>query len=200
MKQGYTHITMILDRSGSMEEIRDDTIGGLNAFIEGQKAVPGEATLTLVQFDSKDPYEVVWHFRQIEQVPALTRETYVPRGNTPLLDALGRGINDIEASIARLGEQDRPENVIVAVVTDGQENSSREFDKGRIEKMIRQRTEAAGWEFVFLSADLAAIGDAKSLGFRQDSTVAFEKSSAGIASCMMDLDCRVRSSRLGRKK
>jgi len=199
MKEGYTHITVILDRSGSMESIREDTIGGLNAFVGQQNAGPGEATLTLVQFDSQDPYEVVWHFRPVEKVPALTRETYVPRGSTPLLDALGRGINDVEASIGRLQETERPETVVVAVITDGQENSSREFDKNQIEQMIRKRSDA-GWEFIFLSADLAAIDDAMRIGFRQDDTVAFDKSPEGVACCMESLSSRVSASRCAPKR
>lgn len=199
MKDGYTHITVILDCSGSMESIREDTIGGFNAFVRQQKAGPGEASLTLVQFDSQDPYEVVWHFRPVEKVPALTRETYVPRGGTPLLDALGRGINDIEASIRRLNDDEQPEQVIVAVITDGQENSSKEINKNQIEQMIRKRTEA-GWEFVFLSADLAAIGDAMRMGFRQEATVAFEKSPEGVACCMESFSSRVLERRSAPKR
>lgn len=79
MKQDYTHITVILDRTGSMESIRDDTIGGFNVFLGRQKVEPGTATLTLVQFDSQDPYEVIYRFRPIDEIPELTRETYVPR-------------------------------------------------------------------------------------------------------------------------
>ena len=197
MKQGYTHITVILDRSGSMESICDDTIGGLNAFVEQQKAGSGEATLTLVQFDSHDPYEVIHHFTPIREVPALTRKTYVPRGGTPLLDALGRGINDIEQSIGKLHDGERPEKVIVAVITDGQENSSREFNKEQAEKMIKSKSSEAGWEFIFLSADLNAIADAQHLGFSSDATVAFEKSSHGVSCSMARLSESVSGIRSG---
>ncbi len=197
MKQGYTHITVILDRSGSMESICDDTIGGLNAFVEQQKAGSGEATLTLVQFDSQHPYEVIHHFTPIREVPALTRKTYVPRGGTPLLDALGRGINDIEESIGKLNDGERPEKVIVAVITDGQENSSMEFNKEQVEKMIKSKSSEAGWEFIFLSADLNAIADAHHLGFSSDATVAFEKSSHGVDCCMSSLSESVSQIRSG---
>ena len=197
IKQGYIHITVILDRSGSMEAICDDTIGGLNAFVEQQKAGSGEATLTLVQFDSQDPYEVIHHFTPIGEVPALTRKTYVPRGGTPLHDALGRGINDIEASIGKLNDDERPEKVIVAVITDGQENSSREFNKEQVEKMIKSKSSEAGWEFMFLSADLDAIEDAQRLGFSRDATVAFEKSSHGVSYCMESLSEKVSEYRSG---
>src|SRR6185436_3857887 len=99
MKNDYTHISIILDRSGSMASIRDDTIGGLNSFLRDQKGQPGTATLTLVQFDTQDPYEVIQHFTPIDEVPQLTRESFVPRGGTPLLDALGRGVNDLDETL-----------------------------------------------------------------------------------------------------
>jgi Mg-chelatase subunit ChlD len=117
-----------------MESIRDDTIGGFNAFLGEQKVESGTATLTLVQFDSQDPYEVIHRFKKIEEIPELTRETYVPRATTPLLDALGRGINDLEESLSKLEEADRPSKIIMAVVTDGQENASVEFTKDHQEK------------------------------------------------------------------
>ena len=135
MRQDYTHIAVILDRTGSMESIRDDTIGGFNTFLKKQKAEPGTATLTLVQFDTQDPYEVIHQFKPIGEVPELNRETYVPRASTPLLDALGRGVNDLEKNLSEIKEEERPSKVIVIIVTDGQENSSREFRKEQIEAM-----------------------------------------------------------------
>jgi len=129
---GYIHIAVILDRTGSMESIRDDTIGGFNAFLNEQKQQPGKATLTLVQFDSQDPYEVIHQVKTIQEVSELTRETYVPRASTPLLDAIGRGINDLEKSVADMKEGDRPSKVVFVVITDGQENASREFRRDQI--------------------------------------------------------------------
>jgi hypothetical protein len=200
MKQDYTHITVILDRSGSMESIRDDTIGGFNTFLKQQKAEPGVATLTLVQFDTQDPYEVIHRFRQIGEIPGLNRETYVPRASTPLLDALGRGINDLEASIGELKEEDRPAKVVVVVVTDGQENASREFRKDQIEKMVKERTEKSSWQFVFLSADLDAIGDAMAVGIHADAVLLFEKSGKGSSSAWASLSARTSDYRSARKK
>lgn len=178
---------MILDRTGSMESIRDDTIGGFNAFLQEQKAQPGTATLTLVQFDSQDPYEVIHRFRPIAEVPELTRATYVPRASTPLLDALGRGINDLEQSIAQLPDAERPTKVVMVVVTDGQENASHEFRKDQIEGMIKARTELNAWQFVFLSADLAAIGDAAAIGVRPAAVLLFEKDAKGSKSAWSSL-------------
>jgi len=190
MKTDYTHIVILLDRTGSMESIRDDTIGGFNAFLRDQKAQPGRATLTLVQFDSQDPYEVVCRCRAVGEVPNLDRRTYVPRASTPLLDAMGRAINDLEQSLGAMAESDRPAKVVVVVVTDGQENASREFRKDQIERMVKAKTDKLGWQFVFLSADLAAIGDAMGVGISQDRVLLFEKNSDGNAKAWSSLSRR----------
>lgn len=200
MRPDYTHITVILDRTGSMQSIRDDTIGGFNAFLDAQKAEPGTATLTLVQFDTQDPYEVIHHFKPVEEVAALTRETYVPRASTPLLDALGRGINDLEQALSTLEEAERPAKVVFVVVTDGQENSSKEFRKDQIEKMIKEKTNKDDWQFVFLSADLAAIGDAMAVGMDADAVLYFKKSGRGSADAWAALSNRTSDYRSSRKK
>jgi hypothetical protein len=200
MKQDYTHITMILDRTGSMESIRDDTIGGFNAFLTKQKDELGQATLTLVQFDTQDPYEVIHRFKPIKDVPELNRKTYIPRASTPLLDALGRGINDLEKSLGELKEDDQPSKVVFVVVTDGQENSSREFRKDQIEKMVKEKTETNNWQFVFLSADLAAIRDAITLGIHADAVLLFERSGKGSADAWNSLSQRTSDYRSARKK
>lgn len=179
MKSDYTHISIILDRTGSMESIRNDTIGGFNTFLKDQKEQPGIATLTLVQFDTQDPYEVIHRFKPIQEVPELTHETYVPRASTPLLDAMGRGINDIEKSIAEMKEENRPSKVVVVVITDGQENSSREFKKDQIVKMIKEKTEKYNWQFVFLSADLNAFMDAGAMGIMDHQRMMFSKNEMG---------------------
>jgi hypothetical protein len=200
MKDGYTHISVILDRTGSMETIRDDTIGGFNAFLNAQKAAPELATLTLVQFDSQDPYEVVHHFKPLADVPELARETFVPRANTPLLDAIGRGINDLEKSLADITEPERPSRVVMVLITDGQENASREFRKDQIEKMIKEKQEKAAWQFVFLSADLDAIGDALTSGVRAASTLAHDKDSHGVGAAWAALSRSVSDYRSGNKE
>ena len=176
----YTHIAVILDRTGSMESIRDDTIGGFNAFLNEQKQQPSKATLTLVQFDSQDPYEVIHQVKTIKEVPELTKETYVPRATTPLLDAIGRGINDLEKCVADMKEDDRPSKVVFVVITDGQENASREFRRDQILKMINEKEKQYGWQFVFLSADLDAINDAMDHGFQAKAAMAFDQTGVGV--------------------
>ena len=177
-KEDMTHISIILDRTGSMEDIREDTIGGFNTFLKEQQALPDEATLSLIQFDSQNPYEVIHHFEKIKDVPKLTPQTYVPRASTPLLDAIGRGINDLESALDKMRLTKRPANVVMVIITDGQENSSREFSKNQIVKMIKAKQEK-GWQFVYLSADLGSINDAKEYGMHAHATMAFAKSHVG---------------------
>ena len=173
-----THICMILDRTGSMESIKQDTIGGFNSYIAAQKSLPTPATFTLVQFDSQDPFEVIHKFTDIQMVADLTGQTYVPRASTPLYDAVGRGINDLKAGLGALPEALRPKKIVMVIVTDGQENASREFTGVQVRKMIADAKEA-GWQFVFLSADESAISDSSSLNIDASNAAFFKKSTAG---------------------
>jgi hypothetical protein len=100
-KKNLTQITIVLDRSGSMASVREATISGFNTFVEGQNAVPGDANLTLIQFDTENAYEVVFD-RELRDVPKLTAETYNPRGGTPLHDALGRTISELGAKLSKI--------------------------------------------------------------------------------------------------
>jgi hypothetical protein len=113
---------------------------------------------------------------------------------------MGRAINDLEESITKLKAKDRPSKVILAIVTDGQENSSREFSKGQVEKMIKEKTEAQAWQFVFLSADLAAIGDATDVGIHPDGVLLFAKSAKGNAAAWSSLSEQTSNYRSSRKK
>ena len=173
-----THICMILDRTGSMESIKQDTIGGFNSYIAAQKSLPTPATFTLVQFDSQDPFEVIHKFTDIQMVGDLTAQTYMPRASTPLYDAVGRGINDLRAGLGGLPEALRPKKIVMVIVTDGQENASREFTGAQVRKMIADAKEA-GWQFVFLSADESAISDSSSLNIDASNAAFFKKSTAG---------------------
>ena len=200
IKPDYTHIAVILDRSGSMESIRDDTIGGFNAFLNEQKQQPSKATLTLVQFDDQDPYEVIHQVKTIKEVPELTRETYVPRASTPLLDAIGRGINDLEKCLADMKEDDRPSKIVFVVITDGQENASREFLRDQILKMISEKEKQSGWQFVFLSADLDAINDAMNQGFQPAAAMAFDKTGPGARNAWASVSQNISNYRASRSK
>lgn len=176
MNKDLTRIIVILDRSGSMNSIRDDAIGGFNAFVEEQKAVPGEATLTLVQFDDK--YEPNYENIPLDEVDDLDETTFVPRGSTALLDAIGRTVVGACADIDKMAEEARPGKVMVAILTDGAENASREFNKEQVLNAITERTKA-GWEFLYLSADADAFRDAGGYGINVNNIFLFEKTKLG---------------------
>jgi len=193
MDTATTHITVVLDRTGSMDSIRDDVIGGFNAFLAEQQALPGQATLTLVQFDSQDPFELVCEHLPVALVRPLSRETFVPRASTPLYDALGRAILSLEAQLLKLGAH-APGRVVVAVVTDGQENASREFNRQRVQELIARKKES-GWSFLFLSADESAFEDAGILGVAMESRMQFRADPAGTAAAFRAKSRMVRSLR-----
>jgi len=191
-----SHIAVILDRTGSMDSIRDDVIGGFNAFLAEQQSASTATTFTLVQFDSQDPYEVLHAAKPIADVTPLTREQYVPRASTPLYDAMGRGILDLESQIAKRPEGERPSKIIFVVVTDGAENASQEFDRPAITKLIDTK-KAAGWDFVFLSADMDAFHDAGAVGIDYSSRLAFQKSKRGNDAAWAAASSKVRARVMG---
>lgn len=159
MKPDLTDITLVVDRSGSMEQVQEDAQGGVNSFIKEQAKEPGEALLTLVQFDTE--YEFLHKGVPISQVPEYK---LVPRGMTALLDAVGRAINETGERLSKMKEQDRPGLVIFVVMTDGLENSSKEFSKGAIKEMIKRQQEEYNWHFTFLGANQDAFAEAGSMG------------------------------------
>ena len=191
-----SHITVILDRTGSMDSIRADVIGGFNAFLTEQQSASAATTFTLVQFDSQDPYEVLHAAKPIGDVTPLTREQYVPRASTPLYDAMGRGILDLESQIATRPESERPSKIIFVVVTDGAENASQEFDRAAITKLVDAK-KAAGWDFVFLSADMEAFHDAGAVGIDYSSRLAFQKSKRGNDAAWAAASSKVRARVMG---
>ena len=168
MRTDLTDITMVVDRSGSMESIKSDAEGGINSFIDQQKQEPGEALLTLVQFDTD--YEFVHTGKPIKQVSAFK---LVPRGSTALLDAVGRAINETGARLAAMEESQRPGLVVFVIVTDGQENSSKEFTRERLRQMIEHQQSVYKWQFTFLAANQDAFAEGASMGIAQDGIAAF---------------------------
>jgi uncharacterized protein YegL len=178
MKKGLSDIVFILDRSGSMMSIMDDTIGGYNSFLKKLREVPGEATVTLVQFDHE--YEIVYSRVPLSEVPELTSETFVPRGQTALLDAIGRAIIDERAKIKTLKESEKPEKIIITILTDGHENHSKEFTQKKVMSYIMKLQEKDGWEFIFLGADPTSIEEAVSYGINLSNTMTFAPSGQGV--------------------
>lgn len=171
-------IACVLDRSGSMTTIRDDAIGGFNAFLKDQQAIPGEAKLTLALFD--DQYDVIHDAVDIASVPELTAETFVPRGWTALYDAVGRTIDGIGARLS--AAQDKPEKVIFVILTDGMENRSKEYTQERIAEMIKHQSEKYGWEFIFLAANQDAFATGAQMNIPARTTANFAANSVGTQS------------------
>jgi len=189
MKPGYTHIAVVLDRSGSMKTVATDTIGGFNNFLEDQQKQPGEATLTLVGFD--DQYEVWRDFAALKDVHPLDAQTFVPRGWTALLDAIGRTITEMGARLEKLPEGERPEKVVIAIMTDGQENHSTKFDSHRIAEMISHQRDAYNWQFLFLGANQDAITTAASMNIPAAAALTYQHSSGGVRTAMRSFSANV---------
>jgi Mg-chelatase subunit ChlD len=174
-----THIYLLLDRSGSMESMASDVIGGFNSFLAEQQADGADARITLVQFDSQDPQEIVIDARPITAAAQLTADTFRPRGGTPLLDATGTLITRASARAEqRKTHGKKPEHVVFVTITDGEENQSRQYTREHIKTLIRAH-EAAGWTFVFLGAGLDAYAEAGSIGVDARSVQAYAADGTG---------------------
>jgi len=166
-----TLITTILDRSGSMTNIRADMIGGFNEFIKAQRKTPGKTRWTMYQFDGQDPHELVYSGKKGRNVPKLgsTDAPFDPRGRTPLHDAIGYVLPRVKPKKGQLS--------VVVIITDGYENASKEFTNKDIKKLIKKR-EDKGWQFVFLGADQDAYATAVDLGIMAGSTYTFASTGA----------------------
>jgi len=174
------NLSVVLDRSGSMQSIASDMIGGFVAFIDEQRQAEGECRVTLVQFDSEDPFEVLVDGQPLASVRPDARK-YVPRGATPLLDAVGRMIARIDAGIAERRELGKPEeDQIVLIVTDGLENASLEYTLAAIKGLIEARR-ADGWVFAFLGADQDSFAEGGRMGFSATNRRDWDKTSQGTA-------------------
>ncbi len=177
MNNNLTHIVVVLDRSGSMRSICQDTIGGYNTFLDAQRKAPGEAAITLVQFDNE--YELLYRAKPIKDAPGLSTETYIPRGSTALLDAIGRTINTTGSYLSEQKEESRPAKVVFVILTDGEENASHEFSREKIFDMISHQREVYKWEFVFLGANQDAIHAGHGIGVAQAASISMAANMAG---------------------
>jgi hypothetical protein len=160
MKNDYTHVSIVLDRSRSMAAIASDTIGGFNQFIKSQQELPGQCSLTLVQFDSQG-IDTIYNAVPVGSVKPLE---FLPRGGTPLYDAIGQTINATGKFLKDKPDRERPAKVVFVIITDGYENSSREFDQARVFEMIKHQREAYKWEFVFIGANQNAFEAGQGIG------------------------------------
>ena len=187
-----TEIIFIIDKSGSMEHLAADTIGGFNGFITSQKALDGKATLTTVLFDTT--WKTLHDGVDIHEVKPMTNSDYVAYGGTAMLDAIGETINKVQDRHDELGSE-KPEKVLFVITTDGEENSSRKFNKAQIEKMIKHQTNGHGWEFMFLGANMDAVHEAASLGINSNRSVTYDYTSSGVDALYATMDCMASSLR-----
>lgn len=183
MKKGLTEMAFILDRSGSMCGMEADTIGGFNGLLEKQKKEDGDAILTTVLFD--DRYELIHDRFPIQTVDGLTDKEYYVRGSTALLDAMGSTIQKIINVQKHLPEDEQAEKVIIVIITDGMENSSCEYSYKDVKRLIERQKEA-GWEFMFLGANIDAISEAGKFGIHKDRAVQYFSDAEGTA---LNYDC-----------
>jgi uncharacterized protein YegL len=180
MKENLTEIVAILDRSGSMQELTNDTIGGFNNFIEEQKKVPGEANVTTVLFD--DEYKILHNGINLQEVRPITLKEYFARGSTALLDAMGKTINDTGAKLNAMNEQDRPSKVIVLIITDGEENASREYSRASIKEMVERQRTVYNWQFLFFGANIDSFKVGNALGIPINHIADYSPTDGGVKS------------------
>ena len=177
MNKDLTELVLILDRSGSMAGLEDDTIGGFNAMVEKQKKEPGQALLSAVLFS--DDNEVVYDRTDIGKVEPMTERQYRVGGCTALLDAIGGAVHHIANIHKYAREEDRPGKTIFVITTDGMENASRRYSYAEVQRMVEHEREKHGWEFLFLGANMDAIAQARSFGIRPDRAVRYNSDSVG---------------------
>lgn len=180
MKKNLTEMVFILDRSGSMQDLTSDTIGGFNSMIENQKNEEGEAFVTTILFD--DDYELLHDHVNIKDIKPITNKEYYARGMTALLDAVGKTINSIGNRLNNTPEDERPDKVIFVITTDGMENASKEFSKKTVKDMIEHQQSKYSWTFMFLGANMDAVSEAASLGINTNFARTYTASSLGTQS------------------
>ena len=178
MTNQMTELVFILDRSGSMAGLERDTIGGYNAMLEKQKLVEGECRVTTVLFDNE--YEIFHDRIDMKGVRPLTEKDYTVGGSTALLDAIGKTIYKIGNAQKHTAEKHRAQKVMFVIITDGEENSSREFTSRKVKSMIQRQKSEYGWEFIFLGANIDAVETAAKFGISPDRAQDYHADSEGV--------------------
>lgn len=182
MKKGLTELVFIMDRSGSMSSLEEDTIGGFNSMIRKQKE--GEVLVSTVLFDTD--FETIHDRVPIEKVGKMTEEEYYTRGATALLDAVGMTIGDIRARQKKQPAAKRPEKTIFVIITDGYENSSTLYDYRDIKDLVQRQTNL-GWEFLFLGANIDAFAEGAKLGIRRERSCKIAENRVGTRMAYRDV-------------
>ena len=175
----YTHILTVVDRSGSMYSIQDDMRGALDEFFKSQAELDGKCLVDYVQFD--DSYELVFEDKNVADAKAELE----PRGMTALLDAIGKSVTDLGKKLAKKPEDERPGKVIVVVITDGMENSSRDWNRTTIKELIGRQEDKYQWEFTFLGANMDAVSVGATMGFKADKSLTYNTTKTGETSAVL---------------
>lgn len=171
-----THITFVLDSSGSMSKIREDTIGGFNTFLADQRDEPGRASVTLYEFS--DRVSQVYQGKPLADAPELDTETYTPGGQTALHDAITTAVTETDGHIEKQPAAVQPDTVVVVVLTDGKENAS-ETPQDRVRELVEQYREEHDWEFLFIGANQDAVLTATEMGIEADKSLDMAHSGDG---------------------
>ena len=172
-----TELVFIIDRSGSMQGLEADTIGGFNSMIEKQKAEEGKCLVSTVLFD--DVSEVIHDRIPLEDIKPMTRKDYYVRGCTALIDAIGSAIHHIGNVHKYARKEDVPESTLFVITTDGMENASRKYSSDKVKKMIERQKEKYGWEFIFIGANIDSVETAASIGISRNRAVNYVHDSKG---------------------
>lgn len=178
MKKGLTELVFILDKSGSMGGLETDTIGGYNSMLAKQQAVEGECHITTVLFDNN--YELLHDRIDIKAVSPITEKEYQVGGSTALLDAIGRTIHKIGNAQKHTADDYRAEKVMFVIITDGEENSSREYSAEKVKAQIQRQKTKYGWEFIFLGANINAVETASRFGISADRAQNYHADKQGV--------------------
>jgi uncharacterized protein YegL len=184
MKENYTKIVFLIDRSGSMNSIAKDMDGGLESFIKSQKQQNiGQCDISLYEFDDK--YNVVYENVDINNVP---NYNISPRGTTAMHDAVGKTINSVGETLSKMKEEDRPDRVLFVIITDGYENASKEFSGSQIQDLIKQQTEVYNWTFTYLGANQDAFKAGGTIGVDKSKILNYAANSLGTCQAWSSLD------------
>ena len=186
MNENLTEIVCIIDRSTSIRtsNLIDSTIEGFNSLLAKQKQDPGEAKMTVILFDGDDydpqsAYEIRYDGERLELIEELSRDNFRTKGMTALYDGIGRTIDMIKSRQLNTPNEDRPSKTIVAIITDGEENSSVEYKKNTVKTMIETMEKEYGWTFLFLGAGIDAMTESRSLGMSVNNSLSYSNTSSG---------------------
>lgn len=195
-----TELIIILDASASMGRVKAEVIDGFNQLIEDQKKQPGECNVTLVQFSSAKSQETILDCRPLALVKPLTADDYKIMGMTALCDAIGSTVDAIGRRLSDTPQAERPNNVIVAIMTDGGENDSREYTAAVVKAKVEQQRDVYQWEFVFTAANQDAVLVGGTYGMDTDLAATYQASAEGTRESFRGMSAGVSQLRCGNKR